>query len=61
MRDRKSHFVSVRWAAWAAILFLCRSNLPRFDARIWRHFHVKTCGHASALSQFGMSTALFNL
>ena len=33
----------------AAILFLCRANLPRFDARIWPHFHVKTCGHTSPL------------
>ena len=25
----------------AVILFLCRANLPRFDTRIWPHFHVK--------------------
>ena len=45
----------------AAILFLCHANLPRFDARIWPHFHVKT--HKSPLfnAQIGMSTALFNL
>ena len=49
----------------AAILFLCRANLPRFDTRIWPHFHVKTCGRTlkSPLfnTQIGMSTALFNL
>ena len=45
----------------AAILFLRRANLPRFDVRIWPHFHVKT--HKSPLfnTQIGMLTALFNL
>ena len=33
-----------------AILFLCCSNLPRFDARIWPHFHMKICSHTSPLS-----------
>ena len=45
----------------AAILFLCCANLPRFDARIWPHFHMKT--HKSPLfnTQIGISTALFDL
>ena len=43
----------------AAILLLCRTNLPRIDARIWPHFQVKT--HKSPLfnTHIGMSTALF--
>ena len=58
MGDRKSNFVcvgllvqmhveQVEVGALAAILFLCHTNLPCFDARIWPRFHVKTCGHTN--------------
>ena len=59
MGDHKSKFVFAlgclckcmrNKSRLAAILFLCRANLHRFDARIWPHFHVKTCGHTSPLS-----------
>ena len=49
MGDRKSNIVFAFGRLYkfmrnksrlAAILFLCRANLPRFDARIWPHFHV---------------------
>ena len=55
--DRKSNFVFAlgflckcmrNKSRLATIFFLCRANLPRFDARIWPHFHVKF--HTSPLS-----------
>ena len=51
MGDHKSHFVFAldllckcmrNKSRLAAILFICRANLPCFDARIWRYFRVKT-------------------
>lgn len=30
--------------AVVAILFVCHTNLPNVDARIWPHFYMKTCG-----------------
>ena len=59
MGDRKSNFVFAlgylrkcmrNKSRLAALFLLCRANLPRFDARIWPHFHEKTCGHTSPLS-----------
>ena len=50
MGDRKSNFVFALGCLCKCMrnisrLFLCRANLPRFHARIWPHFHVKTCDH----------------
>ena len=44
---------------WRPFCFSVAQNLPRFDERIWPHFHP----HKSPLfnTQIGMSTALFNL
>ena len=72
MGDRKSNFVFAlgclckymrNKSRLAAILFLPRVNLPRFDARIWPHFHMKTWSHKFPLfnTHIGMSTARFNL
>ena len=45
---------------WRPFCFSVAQNLPRFDARVWPHFHVKTHKSPPFNTQIGMSTALFS-
>ena len=63
--ETASLILCLRWVACANAcgtnrgwLFLCRANLPRFDARIGPHFHTSSL---SSTHKIDMLAALFNL